>query len=144
MRQWYAIFDRDLLSWRTRTCSLFGGSTSYSGTWPSSGTMRSGRASERVTWVPRIDDGAALSLRGWPTPTASDYKGSIGKGSRRGSTAEAVHPMTSEGRTGTTMYPHPAFVEWLMGFPPGWVTDLCPELSAGQNSDPTGGPSCER
>lgn len=56
-----------------------------------------------------------------PTPVASDYKGSTGKGSRRGTLAESV--ALEAGVSGETVYPHPAFVEDLMGFPIGW-TDL--------------------
>lgn len=56
------------------------------------------------------------------TRVRTDYKGSTGKGSRRGTLAEQVHPLTSEGTTGQTLYPDPVFCQWLMGFPAGWVT----------------------
>ena len=178
MQQPFAIFDLDTSSWKTPTYSLFEGWESFSETWPRSGTMRNGRVSERVTWVPRTDAGGASSSRGWPTPTSadsgasgsadypstatrnagttltdavrrwptpitSDANGSTGLGSQRGQLSEAVHPMTPQGRTGPTLYPHPAFVEWLMGFPAGWVTDLCPELSPDPTSVPTDAPPSE-
>lgn len=54
-----------------------------------------------------------------PTPTASDWKGSTGKGSRRGTLAERV-AMECQAN-GKTVSPHPDFVEALMGFPTGWT-----------------------
>jgi len=175
-RAFFASFDRDLWSWRIPQLSLLEGSTSYSGTWPRSGTMRNGRASARSTWVHHIAAGDASSSLGYPTPTAtdctsprstkyaqggtslscalnsearqwptpitSDAKGSSGPGVQRGQLSEAVH-QAEEGRQGATLYPHPRFVEWLMGFPAGWVTDLCPELSQAPSSAPTGAPPSE-
>lgn len=181
MRQRFAIFDPDTWSWKTPTYFLFGGLTPYSETWPDSGIMLHGVASERSTWEPRIDAGGLSSSHGapwptptagdasasggrskvttgrthagtsltdavrktWPTPTASDHKGSTGKGSRRGTTAEAVHPLTEHGQTGATLYPHPTFVEWLMGFPAGWVTARPCSPSPGRISIATDVPPCE-
>lgn len=57
----------------------------------------------------------------YPTPTASDWKGSTGKGSRRGTLAERVAIETGDqADQQPTVYPHPDFVEVLMGFPTGW------------------------
>jgi hypothetical protein len=62
----------------------------------------------------------------YPTPTASDWKGSVGIGSRRGTLAERLAMLCPPARGETqTAYPHPEFVELLMGFPTGW-TDLEP------------------
>lgn len=155
-RAYFASYDRALSSWRTPQLSLVAASTSYSGTWPRSGMMRNGRALERVTWERRTADGDASSSPGWPTPTSQDasasgswaYRDTRPKSGRtltdavrqwptptatdsKGSAGQAAH-QAEEGREGATLYPHPAFVEWLMGFPAGWVTDLCPELSKGQ------------
>lgn len=57
----------------------------------------------------------------YPTPTASDWRGSTGKGSRRGTFAETVAVACEA--NGQTVYPHPESVEAVMRFPPSW-TDL--------------------
>jgi hypothetical protein len=57
----------------------------------------------------------------YPTPTASDWKGSTGRGSRKGTLAERLSVLTKS--EGETTYPHPEFVEALIGFPILW-TDL--------------------
>ena len=49
----------------------------------------------------------------WPTPVARDWKsGSVGQRGRR---RACSLPDAVGGRL------HPAFVEWLMGFPDGWT-----------------------
>jgi hypothetical protein len=68
--------------------------------------------------------GCSCSAR-FPTPTASDWKGSTGSGSRRGTLAEWL--ATRSHPDGTTLYPHPEFYEQAMGFPIGWTE---PEGSA--------------
>ena len=55
----------------------------------------------------------------YPTPVASDYKGSTGKKSRKGTLAEVLAEQFGE-LPGKTYYPHPEFAEALMGFPIGW------------------------
>jgi hypothetical protein len=63
--------------------------------------------------------GTACSCsRSYPTPIASDHKGSTGKGCRRNSLAERL--AMTYGTPGRTVYPHPEFVEHAMGFPVGW------------------------
>ena len=55
--------------------------------------------------------------RAWPTPSATDYKGSSKPGQRRGQLTEPIEP-GSGGRL------NPAWVETLQGFPEGWsLTD---------------------
>lgn len=61
--------------------------------------------------------GCSCSPR-YPTPTASDWKGSTGRGSRRGTLAERV--AIDSQANGKTVSPHPEFVEALMSFPIGW------------------------
>jgi hypothetical protein len=74
--------------------------------------------SEPVALALSIDGkGCSCSPR-YPTPTASDWKGSTGKGSRRGTLAERLAILA--GKPGETCYPHPEFVEALMGFRVGW------------------------
>jgi len=59
----------------------------------------------------------------YPTPVASDHKGSTGLGSRIGTLAERLAVVCKESSDRRTVYPHPEFAEDLMGFPIGW-TDL--------------------
>lgn len=63
-----------------------------------------------------------------PTPTTADYKGGQARGSTDGSRKSkfGIRLDTKiEGQVGTKtgLRLQPAFVEWMMGFPPGW-TDL--------------------
>lgn len=69
----FARWARESSSWRTCQPSLLEGSTSYSGDWPKSGSMRSGAASARPTLVRRTSGSASSS---WPTATAMDSVGS--------------------------------------------------------------------
>jgi hypothetical protein len=71
-----AWFDRGSSSWRTSQGCLFEGWARFSGRWPGSGSMRSGRLYGHPTWAPRIGAPASSS---WPTPTVGD---SSGAGSR--------------------------------------------------------------
>src|SRR5690606_7556037 len=51
--------------WRTAQCSLLGGLTEFSATWPRSGTMRNGSCSERTMPVlPTAGNASGY----WPTP----------------------------------------------------------------------------
>lgn len=73
----------------------------------------------------RAGNGFGLTLGQWcavqlyPTPTASDWKGSTGKGSRRRTLAERA--AVEAGEPGRTVYPHPEFVEAVMRFPTSWT-----------------------
>jgi hypothetical protein len=93
----FARFDPDSCSWRTHQCSLLGGLTEYSETWPRWGSMRNGECWERQTlahhtnetefglWpTPTVcgnynqkgmsknsGDGLATAVKKWPTPTTS-------------------------------------------------------------------------
>lgn len=59
-----------------------------------------------------------LAVRMYPTPVASDYKGSTGMGSRKGTLAERA--AMEAGEPSETVYPHPEFVEAVMRFPISW------------------------
>ena len=74
--------------------------------------------SEPVALALTINGTGCSCLPNHPTPTASDWKGSTGLGSRRGTLAERIAMEESSG--GSTVYPHPELVEHLMGFPIGW------------------------
>ena len=71
----FASYDRASSSWRTSPADSGDGSPEFSGTWPRSGSMRSGRL-----WPPtspaRRTGGCELSC--WPTPTASTYGSNSG------------------------------------------------------------------
>jgi len=60
-----AYYDRSTSSWRTSQGCLLEGSTRFSGRWPASGTMRSGKCYARPTSAPLTDARASSS---WPTP----------------------------------------------------------------------------
>lgn len=62
----------------------------------------------------------------WPTPAATDHKGAYAPGQRRGQLSDAVQ---CHGRL------NPAWVEALMGFPPGWTATAGP--SGPESSSPT-------
>jgi hypothetical protein len=63
-----------------------------------------------------VRTGMPSGRKHWPTPTASDGMGGPGSQGRQG--GENL-------RTAAGGALNPTFVEWLMGFPPGW-TDLEP------------------
>lgn len=74
---------------------------------------------EPVVLVRATKENGCSCLRSYPTPTASDWKGSTGKGSRRGTMAEKV--AINSGTPGKTVYPNPYFLEVVMGFPIKWT-----------------------
>lgn len=60
-------------------------------------------------------------LRHYPTPKNSDSKGAVknrykGSGKEYGNLSEAIRGGVTDG-----IYPHPNFVEWMMGFPLDWT-----------------------
>ena len=65
----FTKWDRDSSSWRTSQLSLFGGSTEFSGRWPTSGSMRNGACFRQQNAVPlTFGNGFGCLL---PTATAS-------------------------------------------------------------------------
>ncbi len=136
-----ATYDPATSSWRTsQTCleallkNQGGGLAEFSGTWPNSGMMRSGKTYQRQPWALPI----AESAHGlWPTPTKSD--GVLGipqlnDNPKRGglSLTTAVflvenglprtarvelRPSSEDYKTQPRL--NPEFVEELMGFPIG-------------------------
>ena len=109
--------------WKTRQCSLFGGLTEFSGTWPRWGMMHDGELFQRDTPGHLINGNDAGFL---PTPKASDYKVDVndsGEYARRTVAAgfQDALPFWIKrrwpGRRGVTNLD---FVDWLMGWPIGW------------------------
>ena len=151
----WAKYDRVSCLWKTRQCSLLGGLEPFSETWPPWGTMQNGEFWALPTLAPRTSetayglwptptvcgnynrkgasatsgDGLATAVAKWPTPCATDYKGSGQTGMlrdrldyavERGATKSNVYEQTTSGGQ-----LNPTWVEWLMGWPLGW-TDLKP------------------
>jgi hypothetical protein len=116
-------YDHATSLWRTHQCSLLGGLTEFSETWPSWGLMRDGECWELGILEPPMP----AKESGWwhPTPVRSDYKGANLRGSkqRESQLKEWLHVRFSQGRK--TTYPNPWFLERVMGWPIGW-TELRP------------------
>jgi hypothetical protein len=146
---WFVFYDPGTSSWRTRQacCGEDAGWAEFSETWPRAGLMRSGRCYRLRPWVLRISGNGSSS---WhiPTPCAQD----AGLGQRQNRKKQikpgrmhsvglvawvqmyptpAARDWKGRGRSGQLPnvldgVPNPQFVEWLMGFPPGWVTNCAP------------------
>lgn len=70
----FAELSPDLSSWRTYpACDLLGDSPLFSQTWPRSGSVSNGLASERPTWTPAT---SGSEFSSWPTARASCSTGS--------------------------------------------------------------------
>ena len=122
-----ASYDRATSSWRTSQHCLLAqakneadGLAEFSETWPSAGIMRNGRTYRRQPWALPIAESASGLL---PTPTKSDAKGSPrnrwnGNEKSHGNLCEVLRDGPND-----PIYPHPDFVEQMMGFPIGH-TDL--------------------
>jgi len=89
-------------SWRTAQCSLLGGLTEYSATFPRWGTMQSGELWERTTPVLRIE-GKGSGY--WPTPRAKE-PGRTSEGYGRG-LAELVEGKIQIANTPSGNWPTP-------------------------------------
>ena len=168
-----ARFDPATSSWRTVQPSLLGASDECSVIWPRSGMTADGQCWELTMSAPRTDgigsglwptptvcgnynragltaksgDGLATAVTKWPTPIASDSRGSSGRPvpGKQTQLVDAVRfatPLSRDWRSGkasqSTMKRNsrplpeqiggslnPTWVEWLMGWPLGW-TDLKP------------------
>jgi hypothetical protein len=160
----FATYDPATSSWRTSQLSLLEDSTSFSGTWPRAGMTRSGIASPLVPLAPLTGGTASGSLptptardhkdtgdlsrvpengllprvvqrmereRVWPTPRATvggpDYARANREGSGGGDLATSVARETP-GQL------NPTWVEWLMGYPPGWTVSAAWETRSSRRS----------
>jgi AAA domain len=121
-----ARWDQDSSSWRTCDPSLPGAeSSTFSGTWPTSGSMRNGKCWRRPTSRPRTNVNASTS---WPTPRASMSRMkchltasrlAAGAGGKRN--LEEMVALVEGDQDG---YLNPMWVEWLMGLPMGWTDSM--------------------
>jgi len=103
----FAKYNPGSYSWRTRQCSLFGGLTEFSGTWPRWGMMRNGECSRLAMLV---HDTSVRGAGSWPTPlTACSTTVNHGR--------ESVYAKAQR-LYGKSLLP--ASWECLMGWPIGW------------------------
>lgn len=121
----FATFDPDSFSWRTsQACLMQEECSEFSGIWPPSGWMQSGRAYQRPTLEPFI---TAVGFSFWGTPTASDgMRATFSATAKlRSNFGTDMGSITRQMLEVAGLFPTAEFSGWLMGFPPGW-TDLKP------------------
>ena len=119
--------------WKTRQCSLFGGLTEFSGTWPRWGTMRDGELFQQPIPALHTSENAAGF---WPTPkkvlnmepcgprvieairTGVSYRanGTMPEACLARIIWTLYHPERPKGKV------NPVFVSWLMGWPISWTS----------------------
>jgi len=109
-----AKFNLSSCSWRTRQCSLFGGLTVFSGTWPRWGTMHDGEFWAHEVVVDLLNE----SGFGLPAPTKCMGKRGWGI-SNTGRARYSEELQENARRFGYK--PHPSVLEWAMGWIPTWT-----------------------
>ena len=130
---WFARYDHEASSWRTSQVSFMEELNTFSETWPRSGSMRNGEVSERQTLVRPIEESESSS---WATPTGRDWKDGSNPSDKVPTNALLGRqaPRTPmPGRklvNNTTLRLNPLFVEWMMGWPEGWL-ELTGSASSG-------------
>lgn len=123
-----AKFDPATRSWKTRQCSLFGGSEECLATFPRSGMTQGGLLWELTMSEPRTGASASGYWR-TPTPLASD-------GSKQQANSKVRHLRRAKFGVRVRSVPYwilknynmrftPTMSEWLMGYPISW-TDSAP------------------
>lgn len=115
-------------------------SGSSSSRWPTPSASVFNDAEDPAAWLARAEllkekhangNGAgmplavAAKLSTWPTPSASDHKGSYAPEQRRGQLTDAVQDHGAL---------NPAWVEQLMGFPAGWTGTDGPPVAVKRNT----------
>ena len=111
----FAYYDPDTHCWKTCQGTLVSGLDTYSQTWPSSGMTADGTAYQLPASAHLTDEIGCSQLL--PTPTSRDHKDGHAPRFRHG----RIQKDTLGRAIGGPL--NPTWVEWLMGFPPGW-TDL--------------------
>jgi len=116
-----AYYDQNTSSWKTSQLSLDGESTEFSGTWPRSGMVRSGKLFMRPTLGCLIVENESALL---PTPTRSFGVNARGWGLSQ--TGRLRYSEQVEKNALQFGYRPPiTLLEWMMGFPENY-TDLGP------------------
>jgi hypothetical protein len=110
-----ASYDPASRSWRTSQLSIFEGWDVFSQTLPRSGMTRNGTLFQLGPLAPLTNENAAGLL---PTPRVSRGFTNPTLGKPR----PDCLPTRLLGRPVLGTRPRPAFVEWMMGFPIGWLT----------------------
>jgi hypothetical protein len=123
----FAKWNQDSSSWKTRQCSLLGGLEEFSQTWPNWGSMQNGECWEQTppAWITNAKESGL-----WPTPTATDGKGSpLPETVKKRASKSSRGVRLPEEMTKRGLLPggvsNPEFSEWLMGWPLEW-SDIKP------------------
>lgn len=124
-RGWLAKYDPVTSLWKTAQCSFIEDLGESLATFPRSGMTRNG-----LLWeLPMLERRTREKESGfWPTPTATDYKGSptvettLSRAQKSSRGVRLPEELTRRGVYGLL---NPQWVEWLMGWPIGH-TDLKP------------------
>ena len=114
-----AIYDQELQCWKTCQLSLFEEVERYSEALPKSGMMQNGQLYQLDNLEPHTLDADGFLL---PTPTAQDAKQGFSPSqlNRCDNMHKAIHKIHHKA-IGKDTRLHPRFVEWMMGFPIGWL-----------------------
>ena len=105
----------------------------FSETWPRSGSLRNGQVFERQTLAHHTEESESSS---WATPTGRDYKDGSNPSDKvptnalLGRQAPRTPMPGNKSMHNTSLRLNPKFVEWLMGWPEGWVGLTNSESSA--------------
>lgn len=121
----WARWDLDSSSWKTYQASCLEDWETFSGTWPTSGTTRRGKAYRLAPLVLTSEATVFSSLPHVPRPVACDGKGS---GRIRHERSASMNLRDWWNMNYRFVYPPVRVTEYLMGFPPGW-TDLEPSVT---------------
>ena len=130
----FAYFDPATCSLKTSQDCLFQEWTEFSASWPAAGMMRNGKCFQREPLALPI---VAIGSLSWLTPVARDWKGYT----KRAGESICNQLRKIYGGSGT---PNPNWIEWLMGFPVGWMakprsldaaTPSCPKLPSGSEAE---------
>jgi hypothetical protein len=115
-----ATYDRNTSSWKMSQHSLVEGLDEFSETWPRSGMMRNGIA-YRLPPLALRTDGIESGL--WPTPQASDNRdrGNLCSGAVKRRRERGKQISLSQSVSEVSGQLNPTWVEWLMGYPPGYT-----------------------
>jgi len=128
-------YDHETASWKTAQCSLFGGLTEFSGTWPEWGIMLHGEClgvntsgcpitgKEYGLLLPTIMHNEGLAFLGGPLRSEESWSNTSRLSHRLIGYWKGWKQRENNARTKLKIACHPTFAEWMMDWPPMW-TDL--------------------